>query len=88
MASRVSRIVLALHACALRDERRSDHLACIAPLDERPVRDVARAAGLVSDALLAIARNAVEPGLQLGQEIREAGPRASAPSYRPGALQW
>jgi hypothetical protein len=56
---------------ALRDERRRDHLARIAPLGERPVQDVARAACLIARAQLAVTRHAVEPPLQLGQVVRQ-----------------
>jgi hypothetical protein len=46
----IPRVMLALHARPLRNERRGDHLARIAPLGERPVQDVARAARPVARA--------------------------------------
>jgi hypothetical protein len=65
-------IVLALHAGALRDERRSDDLARIAPLVQRAVQHVAGAARLAAHPELALRGGAREPPLELHEVVRES----------------
>lgn len=57
--ARVVLVVFPLHAGPLRNERRRDHLARMAPLVERALEHVARPARLITHAKFAVARGAV-----------------------------
>jgi hypothetical protein len=68
---RVVPVVLALVAGLLRDERRRDHVAVVAPAGEQPMEHVSGAACLVAAPEGALAGEAVEVALQLGRVVRE-----------------
>jgi hypothetical protein len=57
--------VFPLYARPLGDERRRDHVAGVAPLAQRAVQDVPRAAGLVTNAEFPRTRGAMEEPLEL-----------------------
>src|SRR5439155_12745301 len=62
-------VVFPLHTGALRDERRGDDVAGIAPLAHRAVDHIAGAAGFIARANLALDRRPVEPAFDLDEIV-------------------
>lgn len=81
----VVRVVLALLAGPFRNERRRNDVARIAPLSQRAVQHIPRAAGLVAGADLALARHA--PATSSASRDRSAAARAASVSWRQLAVR-
>ena len=69
---RVALVVLAMHAGPLRDQRGRDHVARVAPLRERPMEHIARAARFIARVNLAVARDPGDPLLEFGEVVRQS----------------